>query len=104
MDSSNFFFDALNEEDDDSLRATSEQEVELYKIFAEKPATLSEFLEKEEYIGSTLAGAKLSPVQQDFMEHFTQILKPETYRLMAECWGDAFEPTRSVNNLAVAWG
>lgn len=99
----NFFLDALTEKSPES-KPLSSGEKELYSIFNERPATLDEFLEDEKYLGSTLAGAKLSEIQRDFVEHFVQILKPETYRLMAECWGDAYEPTRRVNNLAVAWG
>lgn len=101
----NFFFDALNSDDDDSSNeGLSKEETELYSIFSEKPATLDEFLADEKYLGSTMAGATLSPIQRDFVDHFVQILKLDTYRLMAEVWGDAWTPLRRVNNLAVAWG
>jgi len=102
----NFFLDALNsnDDDDDSKRVSSEGEAELFKIFSEKPATLEEFLSDDKYLGSTLSGAKLSPIQEDFVRHFVQILKLETYSLMAEVWGEEWKPLRRVNNLAVAWG
>lgn len=100
----NYFLDALNKKDESTVEVTSEAEKELYKVFSERPATLDEFLNDEKYLGNSMSGAKLSPIQEDFVKHFVQILKPETYALMAEAWGEDFKPLRRVNNLAVAWG
>lgn len=98
-----FFLDALNSPDDNP-RGRSKKETELYKIFLEKPATLDEFMSEDRYLGKIMGNATLSPIQRDFVTHFVQVLRPETYLLMAECWGDEFSPTRTVNNLAIAWG
>lgn len=73
-------------------------------IFREKTVPLTEFIYNKPYLGLGLTGFHLSDEQYDFIHHFEQIFFPETHALMAQHWGDAYIPTRYVNELVAEWG
>lgn len=78
----------------------SEAKSALDTIFSERPPTLTEFVQSDQYLNNP----PLSSAQFEFVRHFEQIYYPETYNLMSAEWGDDWIPCRYVNELVTMWG
>lgn len=72
----------------------------LSEIFIEEPPDLKTFVEDKQF----LHNLPLGPIQFEFVRHFEQVLKPETYILMVEEFGPSWVPVRFTNEFAIEWG
>ena len=71
-------------------------------VFAEQFPPLLTFIADKQFM--RYGSMELSPIQEQLLRHFEQILRPETYIEMVRYWGPEYAPVRFVNNLACAWG
>lgn len=71
-------------------------------IFVEQFPPLLTFIEDADYM--RMGSLTLSPIQEELLRHFEQVLNPSTYIEMVRHWGPEYAPVRYVNDLACAWG
>ena len=86
----------------DKSVTTSAEEKKLWEIFEEKPVSLTEFIQGEEYLNQP--ELVLSEPQYDLIRHMEQIYFEDTCLLMAEVWGEYWKPVRMVNTIVAAIG
>jgi len=77
-----------------------EASLPLESIFAEEPVPLTTFVQDRKFLGNP----PLSPIQYQAVRHIEQIYFPETYKLMAQQFGEYWEPVRPINFATLQWG